>query len=184
MKFQFLHKNLRDTNYINDYESKSIYKNSTRRRLCGYTSRIDTGLIIFASQPPLAADCRIKRAAMTVSITSLYARSTVPWLASSIFTSETERVERRRLEEVQARRDRDRLIGAPMPCLPDGFQLCRTICQALPRPRSFHIGLAGPPSGRRPIRDINTTDPTSSLSLSPLLPSLSILLVRFCVFRE
>lgn len=93
MKFQFLHKNLRDTNYINDYESRSIYKNSTRRRLCGYTSRIDTGLIIFASQPPLAADCRIKRAAMTVSITSLYARSTVPWLASSIFTSETERVE-------------------------------------------------------------------------------------------
>lgn len=182
MKFQFLHKNLRDTNYINDYESKSIYKNSTRRRLCGYTSRIDTGLIIFASQPPLVADCRIKRAAMTVSITSLYARSTVPW--SSIFTSETERVERRRLEEVQARRDRDRLIGAPMPCLPDGFQLCRTICQALPRPRSFHIGLAGPPSGRRPIRDINTTDPTSSLSLSPLLSFLSILLVRFCVFRE
>lgn len=53
-----------------------------------------------------------------------------------------------------------------MPCLPDGFQLCRTICQALPRPRSFHIGLAGPPSGRRPIRDINTTtDPTNSLSL-------------------
>lgn len=62
-----------------------------------------------------------------------------------------------------------------MPCLPDGFQLCRTICQALPRPRSFHIGLAGPLSDR-PIRDINTTDPlppSLSLSVSPLL------LVRF-----
>lgn len=82
------------------------------------------------------------------------------------------------MEEVQARRrDRDRLIGAPMPCLPDGFQLCRTICQALPRPRSFHIGLAGPPSGRRPIRDINTTtDPNQfSLSVSSALASLSIL---------
>lgn len=43
----------------------------------------------------------------------------------------------------------------------------------------------------RPIRDINTTDPTSSLSVSPLLPSLSILRfgslcvprVMFPVFR-
>lgn len=70
-----------------------------------------------------------------------------------------------------------------MPCLPDGFQLCRTICQALPRPRSFHIGLAGPPSGR-PIRDINTTDPSLSLSLlRPFSWFGSVPRVMFPVFR-
>ena len=52
-----------------------------------------------------------------------------------------------------------------MPCLPDGFQLCRTICQALPRPDAMisYRGFGGRPAQPLavpcPIRDINTTDP-------------------------
>lgn len=49
---------------------RAYEKFDTKTVTRGYTSSIDTDLIIFASQPPLAADCRIKRAAMTVSITS------------------------------------------------------------------------------------------------------------------
>lgn len=53
---------------------------------------------------------------------------------------------------------------------PNGFQLCSTICEALPRlTRWFHIGLVNGSSGSDhgcPICDINTTD------LRPLFSSL------------
>lgn len=76
------------------------------------------------------------------------------------------------------RAHRDRLIGArPMPCLPDGFQLCRTICQALPRPDAMisYRGFGGRPgqpcrAAPCPIRDINTTDPPDLCSLSLSFP--------------
>lgn len=74
---------------------------------------------------------------------------------------------------------RDRLIGvrAAVLYLPDGFQLCPTICEALPRlTRWFHIGAM---DGRSrwvyrgcPICDINTTD------LRPLFSSLALFLSR------
>ena len=75
---------------------RAYEKFDTKTVTRGYTSSIDTDLIIFASQPPLAADCRIKRAAMTVSITSHC--TPVSRLASliAIFTSEPEGVDERR----------------------------------------------------------------------------------------